>query len=319
VDLSACDIDGNSAVGGANDGATLGDSQAVGGGLLNGAGTLNVTSCRITNNTALGGSDAQISASDPFASGTFGGGIENNFQGVLNISNSIISGNISQGGAVITRPGPGGMGVGGGISNSPSATMKMQNCLVSANSAIGGAGNAGVNTQLAPDQQAGYGFGGGIDVSNNQSSATITNSVITGNTAIGGAGGAGDNGSGGLGGGIGVGQSSLLGSAASGPDGSVLNLNNSVVSNNQALGGAGGSGANGGDGLGGGLVITASCSATVTGSVITANLADGGAQGDGGTDGQGIGGGVYNLGTFVFKSTTIHGNHASTSNDDIYP
>jgi hypothetical protein len=33
-----------------------------------------------------------------------------------------------------------------------------------------------------------------------------------------------------------------------------------------------------------------------------------------------VGGGVYNLGTFLFDlATVIHHNHASTSNDDIYP
>jgi hypothetical protein len=34
----------------------------------------------------------------------------------------------------------------------------------------------------------------------------------------------------------------------------------------------------------------------------------------------GIGGGIYNLGTFTFDAfTVIKGNHASTSNDDIFP
>jgi hypothetical protein len=33
-----------------------------------------------------------------------------------------------------------------------------------------------------------------------------------------------------------------------------------------------------------------------------------------------VGGGVYNLGTFTFDVfTDITGNHASTSNDDIFP
>jgi hypothetical protein len=40
----------------------------------------------------------------------------------------------------------------------------------------------------------------------------------------------------------------------------------------------------------------------------------------GGTDGQGVGGGLYSLGTFTFDiSTVIAKNHASTSNDDIFP
>jgi hypothetical protein len=37
------------------------------------------------------------------------------------------------------------------------------------------------------------------------------------------------------------------------------------------------------------------------------------------TGATGIGGGVYNLGTFTADSATvIAGNHASTSNDDIF-
>jgi hypothetical protein len=310
VNLSACIVDGNQAVGGANDVSASFDSQAIGGGLLNGSGTLNVKICLITNNTALGGSDAPISNSDPYASGAFGGGIENNFDGVLNIRDSTISGNVAQGGAMVSRPGPGGVAVGGGISNSPSATMNMQNCVVSSNSAVAGAGNAGVNIDIAPDQQAGFGFGGGIDISNNRSTATIKNSVITCNTAIGGAGGGGNNGNSGLGGGIGVGQSSLLGSGF-GPDGSQLNLINSTVSNNGAVGGAGGTGANGGNGFGGGLVITASCNATLSNSVIAQSSALGGTGGSGGTDGPGSGGGTDNSGNLSLSKCSVSQNQST--------
>jgi hypothetical protein len=58
---------------------------------------------------------------------------------------------------------------------------------------------------------------------------------------------------------------------------------------------------------------------TVTGNTITHNEAKGGKR-EGGRDGQGVGGGVYNLGTFAFDITTvIKKNHASSSNDDIFP
>jgi hypothetical protein len=62
--------------------------------------------------------------------------------------------------------------------------------------------------------------------------------------------------------------------------------------------------------------------------VITGNFALGGQAGAGGTDGQGIGGGVYITvipGTntpgadVVLTGTTVKKNHASTSNDDIFP
>ena len=55
---------------------------------------------------------------------------------------------------------------------------------------------------------------------------------------------------------------------------------------------------------------------------IVLNQADGGPGGTGGSDGQGIGGGVYisPLGTFTFDAFTIIAhNHASTSNDNIFP
>ena len=43
-------------------------------------------------------------------------------------------------------------------------------------------------------------------------------------------------------------------------------------------------------------------------------------RGSGGSDGNGVGGGVYNLGVFTADiATAIHHNHASTSNDDIFP
>ena len=52
---------------------------------------------------------------------------------------------------------------------------------------------------------------------------------------------------------------------------------------------------------------------------ITGNQATGGAAGAGGQDGQGIGGGVYVIsGRVSARRTTISGNHASTSHDDVF-
>jgi hypothetical protein len=57
------------------------------------------------------------------------------------------------------------------------------------------------------------------------------------------------------------------------------------------------------------------------GSLIVNNQAIGGRAGPDGTDGQGLGGGVY-ITAFSMVSadadTLITGNHASTSNDDVY-
>jgi hypothetical protein len=99
-----------------------------------------------------------------------------------------------------------------------------------------------------------------------------------------------------------------------------LTLFDCTLAANQAVGGAGGSGNSGGASLGGGLSILTSCSASVSASTVNANTAQGGAAGVGGSSGQGIGGGVYDQGLFTFDlSTVIEGNHASTSNDDVFP
>ena len=59
---------------------------------------------------------------------------------------------------------------------------------------------------------------------------------------------------------------------------------------------------------------------TLLGCEVHLNQADGGTAGAGGSDGLGVGGGVYNLGTFAFDlMSVISRNHASDSNDDIFP
>jgi hypothetical protein len=76
----------------------------------------------------------------------------------------------------------------------------------------------------------------------------------------------------------------------------------------------------GGNGLGGGLAVQTGASATVSGSSVESNSALGGHAGGGGSTGQGLGGGVYDLGMVIFDvGTVFKKNHASTSNDDIFP
>ena len=60
-------------------------------------------------------------------------------------------------------------------------------------------------------------------------------------------------------------------------------------------------------------------SLAVSDSTITGNSAVGGNGRGGGSKGSGVGGGVYNLGDFSAVDTLITGNHATTSNDDIFP
>ena len=268
--LVGCTVSGNRAVGGdGGDGLTTGNAQALGGGICNVGATLNVLGCTVTNNLALAGNHSVLSDADPYSGSAFGGGIENNFNGVLNISDSHVVNNLALGGATTT--GPGGDAVGGGISNSPGATMNMARCTVTGNRAIAGQGGPGVNSQLVK-ALGGFAFGGGIETSNG-STATISDSQIIGNSATGGTGGTGNNGGNGYGGGLGVGFVTLVGVN---PDGAQLTVINSIVANNQALGGKGGKGAVGGDGLGGGLSVTATCRAKVIYSSIRFNAAVGG-------------------------------------------
>ena len=60
---------------------------------------------------------------------------------------------------------------------------------------------------------------------------------------------------------------------------------------------------------------------TLNASRITFNLARGGQGDDGGADGQGVGGGVYITPggtTCADVVTVIAGNHATTSDDDVF-
>ena len=108
---------------------------------------------------------------------------------------------------------------------------------------------------------------------------------------------------------------------------STLIVISSTVSGNRAIGGDQGAGANGGDGIGGGINVgivgsTDTSTLQLSNSMFANNQAIGGQAGTGGSAGQGLGGGVYvyNLGMFAFDlETAIKKNHASTSNDDVFP
>jgi hypothetical protein len=136
-------------------------------------------------------------------------------------------------------------------------------------------------------------------------SLDVSDSLFTANYAHGGTGGAGGNGGNALGGGI---YSARSTSAA------VVTISDTTVVANQVTSGAGvvsgsalGGGIYNGDPSGSNVPV-----ATLIRSVVTANEADGGA-------GQGIGGGIYNLGSFfIDQFSPVHGNKASTSDDDVF-
>jgi hypothetical protein len=101
----------------------------------------------------------------------------------------------------------------------------------------------------------------------------------------------------------------------------VFNIDRSMIANNEAIGGTGGVGGNGGNGQGVGLFALSGSTVTLTNVMVTGNQAEGGAAGSGGEEGQGVGGGVYvQSGATVCADalTIISGNHASTSDDDVF-
>jgi hypothetical protein len=79
----------------------------------------------------------------------------------------------------------------------------------------------------------------------------------------------------------------------------------------------------GGDGDGGGLSVGGHATVSLEGVGVNGNQATGGG-GAGGQDGQGRGGGIYiNLaapipGVVHARQTDVSGNHASTSDDDVF-
>ena len=102
-------------------------------------------------------------------------------------------------------------------------------------------------------------------------------------------------------------------------------MSRSILSLNQAIGGAGGPSGNGGDGLGGGIFnggtsANGTPSLTLNRSAIIFNCARGGV-GEGGSAGLGQGGGIYLTAGGVAMAdpwTLIFANDASTSDDDVF-
>jgi hypothetical protein len=283
-------------------------SQGLGGGVIVfGNGT--ITGSTFTGNQAIGGAGGVSPTKFAFVGA--GGGLLALGPATLTVSDSSFDHNQAIGGAG-GAGGGGDVGIGGGLAvHGPGAHLTLSDSSLSHNDAIGGAGGTGA--------AGGEGIGGGLSV-DRLSTATITDIELTSNQAIGGDGGVGANGGNGWGGGIAVGGRTLY----AGPDDDSVTLSGSTISHNQATGGNGGVGGTGGNGSGGGVFIGASQGTftprlTVLASTITKNQANGGGEDDG-AFGLGVGGGVYNLGTFTFDVfTDISKNHASTSNDDIFP
>lgn len=326
--------------------AKPGDTDALGGGILN-TGTLVLKNVVIQGNKAVAtnGHAAQ------------GGGIFSQ-NGTLTIergksapstikSNQALGaggGATGTGTADTTAVGNGGDAQGGGLFAS-GGTVNLTGVLITGNTArAGGGGNApnakptpsGLSTIAGDGGSGGNGQGGGLFADG--STVTIIASTVSSNTAQGGAGGRGGSSKGGGGAGGAAGNAQGGGAFATGGD---FTLTNSTIAANSARAGDGGKGGNGpatrpkppgtmmaagGDSQGGGLfaaggsltlaasagVQSSTSPAAATGTAPTTpttptTSAAGG--GNGGIGGNGQGGGLYAAdGSVTLVSATIAAN-----------
>jgi hypothetical protein len=250
----------NQAVGGAAGAGASFTRNALGGAIMNDAGTFTVSHSLFQGNQAVGGFGG-----GPVSFGA-GGAIANVAlvgNANLAVSHSTFLNNRAIGGATGTGAGA-QSGRGGAIANfipgvapfpvTVAATAIVTHSTLLGNEAIGAAGATG-----------GTGQGGGI-ANLNGGTLIVTHSLLALNRAIGGA-GDGGNGGNGQGGGIFNGAPNPFGT----PN---LTLHSSIVVFNQAQGGATGNGGSSGLGLGGGLYVAPggiACADVVT--IILANHA----------------------------------------------
>ena len=231
--LTNCTVSGNTAVGGEGRG---------GGGVYNN-GTLTLTNCTVSGNTA-----------------PYGGGILS-AEGVLTLTNSTVSGNNARGGIV---------GIGGGILNF-AGPLTLTNSTVSGNTAedLGGGifnddgipnnGTVTLTNSTVSGNTVG-GAGGGIL---NHGTVTLTNSTVSGNTVGGAGGGILNDGT------LTLTNSTVSGNTADNSGGGMSNacgtvtLTNSTVSGNTVVGGEGGG-------------IHTSGTLTLTNGTVSDNAADSG-------------------------------------------
>jgi hypothetical protein len=261
---------------------------------------LSVSDSQFSNNEAKGGDDNQ-SASLP--GHTFGGAVSNHrFRGGANLTitrcrfeqNKSIGGNRNVGDGQ-------NLAVGGGVSVIGEGTIS--DSTFDQNEAIGGHGAAG--------SDGGGAGGGGIRAAFPNTVVKISKCTGRRNLVVGGQAGVGGNGGSADGGGI-----------SNGAIGKVLSITDTVIDSNQVVGGeanSSGTASNGGDGVGGGLSTDPESNTSVAGSKITDNTARGGKGTHGGSHGRGIGGGIYHLGKLSANQAKVTDNHATTSNNNIYP
>jgi uncharacterized protein (TIGR03118 family) len=329
---------GNQCIGGAGGnggaGGTGGNGVGGNGGAITNVGegsTALVTYSGFTSNQALGGAGGNGGAGKKGGTGGNGqGGAIVQFSATLTVEYSKFIGNQATGGAggnggSSGNGGAGGPGAGGAINSgvaSPTPTLlptlMVDHLMIQGNRATGGRGGNGGSSGNGGN--GGLGTGGGIRA---RGTLDVAYTQLLLNLATGGAGG--DRGAGGLlggNGGLGTGGGLVLDLGATGT------VSHTSLVGNQATGGAGGVGGNGGNGQGGGIWIGGTnpvggtpSTLTIVDSTIVNNRADGGAAGSEGSPGLGQGGGLYivaGASVYVDQVTHITGNHASTSDDEVF-
>jgi hypothetical protein len=263
----------NGRVVGANGSPYSTGGLGAGGGILNN-GTLMLTACILSGNTAIGGTGGNGVGGNGGSGGTGASGAIYN-QGSLTLSACTFSGNSAHGGTGGNTSynsdfdGGGGSGSGGAIYNQ--GTLVLTACTLNGNSAPGASG--GYNPSGRGGSYGGSGSGGGIA---NHGSLALTNCTLGANSTSGAAGApAGTSGFFGGGG----------GNAAGGGiwnDQPTLTVVACTFSGNSAAGGNGGNGFTGGTGgsaIGGGLFDAGS--GNYLNTIIANNTVSGGAGGTG--------------------------------------
>jgi hypothetical protein len=253
-------------------GCAVSDNSAAygGGGLSNNGGTLTLSNCTITGNSA--GSD--------------GGGLDNT-GGTLTLSYCGFSGNSSN--------------QGGGLYNTQ-GKLTLSNCTVSGNSAVlvgGGVrsliGTLTLSNCAVSDNSAGYGGG----LSSSFDTLTLTDCAVTGNTAVASSGNFASPNGGGVnvaGGTVSLVACTVSGNSAAGSggglyvfEGATVTLTNATVSGNSTAG------------SGGGLYASAGGTVTLTNATVSGNSA-------------GSGGGLANdQSTLTLTNTTVTANSAAVA------
>jgi hypothetical protein len=256
--------------------------ETSGGGILN-EGTLTMTHCTVSDNSAdYGGginNDGTLTLTDCTVSGNsadLGGGIYNSSEGTLTLTDCTVSGNSADEGA------------GGGIRNN--GTLTLTDCTVSDNSAgfEGGMSNEGTLTLTdctVSGNSAGVASGGIYNSS--EGTLMLTNCTVSDNSADeGGGGGIGNGGT------LTLTDCTVSGNSAAIMGGifnlGTLTLTNCTVSGNSAIQETGG------------IYNSSEGTLMLTNCTVSGNSAD-------------VSGGFFNLGTLTLTHCTVSGNTASNA------